>query len=164
MKPAAALVLMLLASTASAYSYTGICFLDAILRGLDSISEKVNGIVSPTTTTTSTTSTSTTTTTEEPTTTTTDTTTTSTTTTSTTTTTFPGVCQKTEDCPPQEVLYTCDLDSHIIITTTNYVCLNPGPQSECKGRSASRIHTTCIDGSKCYKGVDHCLKPWEVGT
>jgi hypothetical protein len=161
MKGMTVVAVLLLASAASAQGrYTGICFLDAILNGLDTVSTKVHNLISPTTTTTSTTSTSTTSTsttstsTTEP---------TSTTTTmeetTTTTTVFSGACIKTDDCKPSETVYTCDMNNNIMVSTINYVCINPGPASECKGRvSTPRIHKPCRDNLACVKGLDECVK------
>jgi hypothetical protein len=159
MKYCAAIIILIVASTASANSYTGICFLDALLNGLDSLSAKVSNFLNPTTTTI----TSTTTTTTETTTSTTEYTTTSSTTTSTQSTTtstlFAGACLSETDCPSTTENYYCDLDNHIMLTTTNYVCLNPGLQSECKGRTSKpRIYATCTENTKCVKEQSQCVR------
>jgi hypothetical protein len=157
----AVVLILVMAPAASAYSPTGICFLDAILNWLDTISQKASNAVNPTTTTTTE---STTTTTEETTTSTTveeETTTSSSTTTTeqpTTTTAFKGACMQTSDCPTAKTDYLCDQDSHILQMTTNFFCSNPGPASECKGQMTKpRIIQTCDNTEKCEKGKDHCV-------
>jgi hypothetical protein len=160
MRLKAAAFVLLMATACSAY--TGICFLDAILNGLDGIASRVDQALNPTTTTTTVPTTSTTSSTTTSTTESTTTTTTTTTSTSTTTTTlFPGKCGSPSDCPATEVKYSCDQDSHIMVSTTNYVCMNIGtPQSECKGRSTTRIHKACQGAEKCTTGLSECVKNW----
>jgi hypothetical protein len=63
------------------------------------------------------------------------------------------------DCPKNAEDFTCDMDNHIIITATTFVCFNPGPQSECKGRTSNpRIYATCTDNAKCVKGLNQCVR------
>jgi hypothetical protein len=50
------------------------------------------------------------------------------------------------------------MDNNVLITTTNFICINPGPVSECKGRSTTRKHMPCIDNYKCVKGQSECVK------
>ncbi len=158
------LAAMLFASPAAAYSGTGICFLDAILSWLDSAAGFIEG-GEPTATTleeeTTTTLGETTTTLEDTTTTLEETTTTTTTITATTNTLAPaGACRITEDCPKATTVYYCSQDNQIMVLTTNFICRNPGPQSECKGiQSKPRIHKTCVENERCVKGLDYCVKP-----
>jgi len=152
-----AIALVLAASCVSAYS-TGICFLDAILRGLDGFSTTVMNIVSPTTTTTSS-STSTT----EPTTTTEPpfiytTTTTVTTSTTTTTTLFTGKCRSNVDCN-NTVEYKCNFNGNIDRITPVLYCQDPGEaNSTCTGRQVlRRDFVICGEGKKCANGLDQCI-------
>ncbi|MFH0862070.1 MAG: hypothetical protein V1875_03475 [Candidatus Altiarchaeota archaeon] len=159
MKASAAVLIMVMASTVCAYDYTGICFLDAVLRGLDNLSSGISRIFSPTTTTT--TSSSTTTSTESTSTTTTDTSTTTSSTTSTTTSTtlFLGKCVTMADCPENSVTYTCDQDNSILIQTTSFTCRNPGtPEASCVGHASNRIDRPCNNVGRCVKGLDYCVK------
>jgi hypothetical protein len=157
MKVWGVVALVLMASFASAYS-TGICFLDSILHGLDSLSLAIKYAVSPTTTTSST-STSTT----EPTTTTEPpfiytTTTTASTSTTTTTTLFLGKCRRNEDCPAT-IIYKCNFNGNIDRISPVMFCNDPGEaNSTCTGREVLRKDfAICGEGQKCANGVDHCI-------
>ena len=157
MRFVAVIALIMLASTVSARSYTGICLLDPILNALDWLAS----LVKPTTTTTTTTTTTSTSTTTTSTTTTTVpyTTTTTTTTLHTTTTTLPAVeCVSVEDCPADTVTHTCNFDGDVVRVTRIFFCANPGGvDSECKSRETQRV-MHCESWESCVDGTDHCVE------
>ncbi len=163
MKYWVALIVLVVAS-ASTSAYTGICFLDAILNTLDSISAWVKNVMNPTTTTIATTTTikPTTTSTTSPTTTSSTTYPTSSSTTTTyftTTTLFAGECASVKDCPATSVVYRCNFDGNVVRETRFFFCASPGsPESKCKSKQSQLVDDICNIEEKCVEGTDHCVE------